>query len=313
MMPDALKKRIVKLIDNKKWARDALRSVEARKYMDSKVFDVERGGCCIRNAIGSGIPQAIGKIGSAELYAIRKYLRYQSHPDVLSATAYDRKTLGLFPNTLESLERYTRLMTEDTLPELTVLAVWFNWGEASIVKKHASQANKCPIFSLESYVLTHERWTSALKGKKVLVISPFVKTIEMQYKKRIGIWRGYSDVLPEFNLQLIKAPYGIDLVPPTHSDWFAVLDDLKRQMTSLDFDIAIIGASVFSLPLAVHAKRLGKHGIHLGGALQIYFGITGNRWNNNPIISKFHNEHWTRPLPEETPSNNAIVENGAYW
>ena len=313
MVSDALKKIIKKLLADKKWARDALRFFEACKYMDTKVFDVERGGRCIREALESGTPQAIGKIGSAELYAIRKYLRCQSHPDVLDLTAYDRKTLGLFPNTLESLERYTRLMTDDILPELTVLAVWFNLGEASIVKKHASQAKKCPIVSLESYGLAHERWTSALKGKKVLVISPFVKTIERQHKKRAEIWSGCEDILPEFDLQLIKAPYHIDLVPPTHSDWFAVLDDLKRQMTSLDFDIALIGASVFSLPLAVHAKRLGKQGIHLGGALQIYFGITGNRWKNNPVISKFHNEYWTRPLPEETPSNNAIIENAAYW
>jgi hypothetical protein len=111
----------------------------------------------------------------------------------------------------------------------------------------------------------------------------------------------------------MKAPFSISLVPPAYENWFSGLEDLKSQMSANQFDVALIGASVYSLPLTVHAKKLGKQGIHMGGALQIYFGIKGNRWENNPIISSFYNDCWIRPLPEETPMNVSLIEGGAYW
>ena len=62
-----------------------------------------------------------------------------------------------------------------------------------------------------------------------------------------------------------------------------------------------------------HAKRRGKQAIHLGGPLQILFGIKGKRWDDIPSVSKFYNEYWTRPSDEETPVNNTKVEGGCYW
>ncbi len=49
-------------------------------------------------------------------------------------------------------------------------------------------------------------------------------------------------------------------------------------------------------------KKDGKSGIHLGGATQILFGIKGKRLESIPAVSNLINEHWVRPLPEETPS-----------
>jgi hypothetical protein len=73
--------------------------------------------------------------------------------------------------------------------------------------------------------------------------------------------------------------------------------------------ILTLGAGAWSLPLVAHAKKLGTKGIHLGGSLQLLFGIKGGRFDSNQI----YNESWTRPLPSEVPANFKKMEQGAYW
>ena len=74
-----------------------------------------------------------------------------------------------------------------------------------------------------------------------------------------------------------------------------------------------VGAGAYGLPLAYHAKKLGKKAIQLGGPTQILFGIKGKRWDDHDVISKLYNSYWVRPSADETPSNYKAVEEGCYW
>jgi hypothetical protein len=109
--------------------------------------------------------------------------------------------------------------------------------------------------------------------------------------------------------RLIPCPQFSYMVPPVHRDWYHALEEMKSQMENADFDIALVGAGAWSLPLVAHAKKLGKKGIHLGGTLQLLFGIKGARFDRGVM----YNEHWTRPLPEDRPANCHLMEQGAYW
>jgi hypothetical protein len=307
---------IMPFLENKP-AKSLLRFAEGCRYRDLSVWDNERGNRLLYDALASGKPQAIGKLGSTEHFAIRKYLRFSNHPNAEELTRVDREILytnaGVFPKDYATLEKYAKLMTETVLPEITLMVVWFNLGESSIVRKYAPKATLIGLNSLESYYFQHDRWTKILKGKKVLVMHPFVNTIRSQYRNRHEIWRGRDDVLPDFELFQIAVPHYPALVPPKHDSWFEALEAMKQEMSMLDFDVALIGAGAYSLPLAVHAKKLGKCGIHIGGALQVYFGIRGGRWDNDPFFNKFYNEYWIRPLEEDTPSKNKVIEGGCYW
>lgn len=65
--------------------------------------------------------------------------------------------------------------------------------------------------------------------------------------------------------------------------------------------------------------------IHLGGALQLLFGIKGKRWTNPtygmkslPFITENYynnlmNEFWTSPAKTEKPLNANNVEGACYW
>jgi hypothetical protein len=99
------------------------------------------------------------------------------------------------------------------------------------------------------------------------------------------------------------------MVPPRHRDWFHGLEEMQASMSRTEFDIAIVGAGAWSLPLVAHAKRLGKMAMHLGGTLNLLFGIKGGRFEDRGL----YNEHWIRPVASERPANHKLLENGAYW
>ena len=91
---------------------------------------------------------------------------------------------------------------------------------------------------------------------------------------------------------------------------------MKKQMDQTDYDIALIGCGAYGMPLAAHAKRMGKKSFHLGGSLQLLFGIIGKRWENYPSIylyKQLFNEHWVRPDLSESVTNSEVVEDSAYW
>lgn len=78
------------------------------------------------------------------------------------------------------------------------------------------------------------------------------------------------------------------------------------------------------LPLAAHAKKQGKKAVHLGGSLQLLFGIKGRRWEDPYYgvkewgipygsYSSLINEYWVRADKNEKPQNAMQVESGCYW
>jgi hypothetical protein len=147
-----------------------------------------------------------------------------------------------------------------------------------------------------------------LKDKKVLVIHPFKKTIEKQHKKRVKL-----DMLPKLKkLEVIKAVQTLaDNRDPRFETWFDALEHMKDEISKKDFDIAIIGCGAYGLPLAAHVKSLGKQALHLGGGVQLLFGIKGKRWDNSPNIK--YTKDWIYPLEEDKMKDFKKIEGGAYW
>jgi thioredoxin reductase len=99
---------------------------------------------------------------------------------------------------------------------------------------------------------------------------------------------------------------------------------MKGEIDQLDYDIALIGAGAYGFHLAAHAKRSGKKAVHMGGALQLLFGIRGKRWEDPNYGNKYWNvpknayvnlmnENWIRPGEINKPSKVNLVEDACYW
>lgn len=240
---------------------------------------------------------------------VRGYLSVHRRSSVYEKEILNRlcECSGFFPNSYDLMPRYTELVLSD-MKGIDILGVW---RQEKLFSKQLSNCKFVAMEDLEPYDYS-KPWSKTLKGKKVLVIHPFEKSIRTQYAKRELLWDN-PDVLPDFELKTIKAVQSIAGEEVPFKDWFEALDYMKSQMDAIEYDVAIIGCGAYGFHLAAHAKRTGHKAIHLGGATQILFGIKGKRWDNLPAISKFYNEHWVYPLPEETPRYNAKVEGGCYW
>lgn len=219
------------------------------------------------------------------------------------------RNAGFFPHDPLLIKRFVELTMND-LKYIDILASWC--VQESRLKKELATATKIRFRDLEPYMHVNP-WSRILEGKKILVIHPFIETIQEQYKKRKLLFDNPL-VLPEFELKTIKAIQSIAGNKTEYASWFDALEHMKNQINAIDFDIAIIGCGAYGMPLAAHIKRRGKKAVHLGGQTQLLFGIKGKRWEtNHDKIKSMFNQHWVYPSEQDKPLNFSTVEGGAYW
>jgi hypothetical protein len=95
--------------------------------------------------------------------------------------------------------------------------------------------------------------------------------------------------------------------------WRDAVAYVVSQVLETGSRIALIGCGGLGMLIAHELKQRGVVAIVLGGALQVLFGIKGNRWKNHAVISQLWNEEWVYPLEEETPRGAEEIEGGCYW
>jgi hypothetical protein len=288
---------------------------EKAKYIGIDILEPQSANDRIADLLREGRPRAFGKMGASELGGLRRFEAKKGADGICHHWGAHRRRLnlnaGVYPADDETLSRFC-LHFSDTLGDLDILAVWFHRGERRLVSKFAPTATLASLTGLEPFY--HERpWSRHLAGKRVLVVSPFSETIRTQYARRESVWRHKPEVLPAFELDTLRCPLSAGLVTPIFPNWFIALDAMKAEMSRKVYDVLIVGAGAWSLPLVSHAKRHGKWAIHLGGTTQVLFGIRGMRWDDNSFLQTMYNEDWVRPGPADRPQTLKKIENGCYW
>ena len=287
--------------------------------------EIGRQGQDVARHLQAPGPCALGKIGTTELLALEYFERWIRPPWPRSASWYRPAqrlfhTAGVFPIRRDIFFRFGDVYRA-TLADLDLVALWQPPGtfesvlERAAVERWASRAARTGFYFIR-FVKPYATWLEDLARLRWLVIHPFGKTIRHQLPRiaEFGIFAKTSQEDLKIRIrdtQVLACPQLPYMVPPRHADWFQALEEMKAEMEKKrdSFDIALVGAGAWSLPLTVHAKTLGKKGLHMGGALQLLFGIKGGRFDPADI----YNPAWIRPLPEELPANHRLMENGAYW
>ncbi len=280
------------------------------------IFFGQEGHNRVAALISQSKPLLISRLGSVELSCLRFYLEQR----LLKNKRFSRKIkttmsyqAGFFSTDDSSLDAFAELYLEH-LPSVDAMGVWYNQYEDVICNTYCPQAELVDLDCLEPFRFTTP-WSSQLAGKKVLVVHPFAESIRKQYEEKRHLLFPTPDVLPDFTLLTLKTVQSIAGSKVDFSTWFDAFDYMRDEMAKVDFDICIIGAGAYGLPLAACAKQWGKQAIHLGGVTQILFGIRGRRWEREYADStaQLFNEHWVRPLPSETPCNKDKIERSCYW
>jgi hypothetical protein len=277
------------------------------------VLSLNEGNILINTLLKSSDPFLICRFGDIELSVVSNYLcniitGENTWNDYIKETMWGIN--GTKPINDDCLVKFAKTYLDNT-NLIDVLAVWNNRGEDFVTRFLNPNAELIYLKTLEPFFFASNPWSRALEGKKVLVVHPYEASIQKQYLKHQIL---FNNIFPSFELITYK-PFNVIMHNQiTDFDWFSELDKMKMEISNLSFDVALVAAGPFGFPLSAHIKKIGKQAIHVGGALQLFFGIKGRRWENREQ-SLYFNEHWIYPSNDETPSSHisSKVDNGDYW
>jgi hypothetical protein len=265
----------------------------------------------------------IGRNGTIELSALLYYRKhgtfYIDHLMTLERNA------GVFPLDGPALKQWAEEYEEANRICEIIAAGWYKPLEKQEYELLATE-NKggyacVPLRSLEPYYVGKEtRWTNLLAGRRVCVVSSFVDTIQKQLHQRHMVWgENAESILPTTtSFSFVKTGYAPVLAQGraewnSCSTWKEAVDQVEAAVLKHKAEIVLIGCGGLGFPLAQRLKKAGKVAIVLGGAIQVLFGIKGERWKNHSVISQLWNNYWVYPSDHETPGGARGVENACYW
>lgn len=290
--------------------------------------DPDRASEMIYNLLSSDKPCMIARFGSTEMLALVNYLGVNSKTHSIidyirgkqSEWWWNKNVMnqmqqwsGFFPPTPENMQKFGDMMMGD-IKYVDILGSWLS--QEYYFFKYLPKVSLINLELLNPF-WSQKPWSRVLYGKKILVVHPFAETIKSQYFNREKLFKD-KNVLPDFELFTLKAVQSLGGKSDQFENWFDALNWMKHEMDKIDYDICLIGCGAYGFPLAAHAKRMGKKAVHLGGSLQLLFGIRGKRWedpnyNIKYNYSTFMNDFWVKPDTTEIPQDAVKVEGGCYW
>lgn len=283
---------------------------DVKKYGGIRNISTNEADSILSESIIEKKECSVIRVGMAELLF---FYEYENKRNKLTSKYKNNSMAEIFNWDSYQIKNYIELL-KNSYRNADIIVSWYNFPEEEwIMKQFANKKAFSTSTLLVAPFFMENSWLKSLRGKKVLVISPFSETIKRQYIYRDKLFS--REVLPEFELKVLKSVWfcGKAGNDERFATWFDAYDYLKNEIKKIDFDIALLGCGPFGTPLVNEIKKMGKQAVYIGGHLQILFGIKGKRWDSNKMFSDLYNEWWVRPDKEERPENPKQIEDGCYW
>jgi len=228
---------------------------------------------------------------------------------------------GIFPPMRNTLDNFSKTYIK-ALKNSDCLAEWPSGLQPNVDFMSNLLDSQIPrinfsvldIFYCAEFVDIDQLWIQNLKNKSVLVVHPFSKSFSMQMNQIKMVHK--KSILPNFNATFYAPPQSNGLKVST-KNYMRHLQSCMEEIQALSkidkFDFALIAAGGYGLPLASYLKNIGICSIYVGGALQLYFGVSGNRWKDRQDLSKYKTDKWLAHPLETPPPGSYLVENKTYW
>ncbi len=267
------------------------------------------------DSIGGAAPFFAGRMGTVECGICWNLARARFHDyrHSVKSKLHATRNAGISLEGDEHLNRFAAVYTGG-LPYLD-LAAW--WEPAMLPMLHKfgkPDLRVTELYGFEPWNALQTggtAWTRALEGQRVLVVHPFAESIRKQYAIRHEI-SAVRDVMPSFELDTLVPP--ITFAGERNGrTWLQNLQMLMAETAKRRFDVALIGCGAYGLPLGAFIKQLGRKSVHLGGAVQLLFGIRGARWDAWNRHAQLMTAGWVRPAEHERPVTADAVEGACYW
>ena len=157
-------------------------------------------------------------------------------------------------------------------------------------------------------------WLKQMDGKSILVVHPMTSSIERQSQFLRGMHRGFTFEPAKILTYRPPQTNGLNFRWATFEQllWRAKMD-LEELVSTHRPEFALVAAGAYGVPLATHLFRQGLSVYHMGGCLQLLFGVMGNRWRNSGQVLQRATHRWLdRPI-EQPPRGSKLIEGSTYW
>ena len=253
-------------------------------------------------------PFFVGRIAGVELdVAVRPTVRGRQELE---------RNAGIYAPTSASLAAYVEALLA-AYDRCTLIAEWDRDSPVyaatgrgqDLVAVRTPQIPKCSALDLEPYY-DRVQWMPMLRGMRVLIVHPFVVSMERQSHRLAEIFPG-REWFEGCTFQFVAPPMTL---AGNHQgrDWSVHLANLVLPDPST-YDVALVAAGGYGMLIADRIFRAGRSVIYVGGALQLFFGVVGKRWMAQEAIRRLVTDAWVRPSKEEQPRGPREVEGGCYW
>jgi hypothetical protein len=311
------------------------------------------GNQMIHERLCSGEKFIAGRGGDSELLIVEDVINGVT-PQV---RGWPRRHSGIYPETPESLQvfgdTYYEAMRSLRAPDLFAFFQHRTTVEDVVLPfTLAKSVSLIHEDALSPFFFPSGPWSECLRNKTVLIVHPFVESIRCQLRRRDLLFPHSPDTLPPFNVKFVKSFQCMGEQPLPHRDWNETMHATMRLVDAAGhFDVALIAAGSYGLPLAVYCKTVKRaSAIVAGGSLQMLFGLRGMRWDRlyptgfKPGLSStvnrlttstktlfnntkhsdtevgvettpsLYNSNWMYPLRQDNVINPEKIEHGSpYW
>jgi hypothetical protein len=271
----------------------------------------------------AGKPFFIGRLSKNETHFSGNILTGNSvSPDLFRQMLY---CSGISFSDANDIELYVQLY-DNAVSHCDMLGVWggtIRTQSANYYKYMAMEDQRIPQISanaLEPYHYmesVHYQFPKIFENKRVLIITSHYETTKAQLEKRTGLFN--KPIFADNTQFYVYKPPQQNGGSHDGQSWISHSDDMKNDLRKIknntfNFDIALVSCGGLGMIICDFLfSDLNTSVMYVGGALQLYFGIMGQRWSANDKIKRYMNDEWVYPMDVDKPKRPNLCENNCYW
>ena len=303
-----------KLLNNKQSVFEKLRYWRHREFLSEFSIPQHNVNTLIMDKLSSTLPFSVARLGRTESRLCGENFFQKKYSYLTISQA--QLNAGIYPVQTKSLDLYAHNY-QNALKKCSLIGYWATEYQlpllSSLIPHTPDPTSICFHHALEPFF--HDLpWTSALKSKKVLLVSSFADAAQRNYDYRDKIFNNRL-LLPDFELIVVNSPVTNGIKPVTmFSSWQETFSNIVQSIDKIDFDIALVCAGSYSLPLVSHVAMRGQQALHIGGAMQLLFGLFGSRWSPYISYRNLYQEEWlARPFSSRPPVCHSVDFGDYNW
>lgn len=282
----------------------------------------------LRAALDGGGGFAAGKLGLSEqaLLAYPWLLRRAATPVQRAALTVQtrvhcRTQMGVFPSDPATMLQWAHQHAAATR-QLDYVGLVGGRLEAGVLAEAAITGRTLSLLELEPDRSVPDDsahcYLPVLTGRRVLIVSSIADLLVSRANRETfeAVWaRTGKPWFAPAQVSALQFPYTYDAATQRRfGSSRRLLDWIVARIDAATFDVALIAATHLGIPIAAAVKQRGRAALALGGALQVLFGVAGQRWREDPHwVDTYFTPAWLDSAGPPPAATQGLADQGAYW